>query len=79
MKYRFLHLLLFFVAFNSCAQQLERVNYSVKTDKEILTGAAQTDKYLPLLKSKNVGIVANQTSVIGKKHLVDTLLSLAKL
>lgn len=74
------HLFLLFVTsafiLTSCAQQLERVNYSVKTDKEIKTGAAQTDKYLALLKNKNVGIVANQTSVIGKKHLVDTLLAL---
>lgn len=61
---------------NSFGQQLERVNYTVKTDKEIKTGAAQTEKYLSLLQNKNVAIVANQTSIIGKKHLVDTLLSL---
>jgi len=76
MKPVFIALLSLVVVFTSCAQQLERVNYSVKTDKDILTGAAQTEKYLPLLKNKNVGIVANQTSVVGKKHLVDTLLSL---
>ncbi len=76
MKYSLIYFLFCFTTFTSCAQQLERVNYSLKTDKDILTGAAQTDKYLPLLKNKNVGIVANQTSVVGKKHLVDTLLSL---
>lgn len=37
------------------------------------TGAEQTEKYLPYLKGKKVGIVSNQTSVIGKTHLVDTL------
>ena len=46
----------------------------------IIVGANQTDVYLPFLKGKRVGIVANQTSVIfkGNKyvHLVDSLLSL---
>jgi len=44
--------------------------------KEIKTGAEQTGKYLPLLKGKRVAIMANQTSVIGKTHLVDSLKSL---
>ncbi|HEY3373186.1 MAG TPA: DUF1343 domain-containing protein [Prolixibacteraceae bacterium] len=42
----------------------------------IKTGAEQTDQYLPLLKGKRIGIVANQTSVIGKTLLVDSLKSL---
>lgn len=42
----------------------------------IKTGAEQTEKYLPLLKGKRVAVVANQTSVIGKTLLVDSLLSL---
>src|SRR5687768_4042926 len=45
-------------------------------DANIKTGAEQTEKYIPLLNGKNVAIVANQTSVIGNKHLVDSLLSL---
>jgi len=48
--------------------------------KPIVVAANQTEKYLPILKNKSVGIVANQTSVIfGKNkrtHLVDSLLSL---
>ena len=44
--------------------------------KPILPGAYQTAQYLPLLKDKRVGILANQTSVIGNVHLIDTLLSL---
>ena len=39
----------------------------------IITGAEQTEKYLPYLKGKRVGILANPTTVIGKKHLVDSL------
>jgi uncharacterized protein YbbC (DUF1343 family) len=41
--------------------------------KKILTGAEQTDKYLPILKGKRIAIMANQTSIIGKTHLVDSL------
>src|SRR5580700_2947049 len=40
----------------------------------ILTGADQLDQYLPLLQGQSVAIFANQTSVVGTSHLVDTLL-----
>lgn len=43
---------------------------------EIITGADQTEKYLPYLKGKRIGIVANQSSVIGGKSSVDSLVSL---
>ncbi len=39
-------------------------------------GAHQTHQYLPLLTKKRVGLVVNQTSMIGKTHLVDSLLYL---
>lgn len=39
-------------------------------------GAENTGAYLPLLKNKRIGIVANPTSTIGKTHLIDTLKSL---
>jgi uncharacterized protein YbbC (DUF1343 family) len=42
----------------------------------IQTGAEQTGKYLPYLKSKRVAILANQTTIIGKTHLVDSLKTL---
>jgi uncharacterized protein YbbC (DUF1343 family) len=41
----------------------------------IKTGADQTEKYLPYLKGKRVAILGNQTSIIGNRHLVDSLLS----
>lgn len=51
-----------------------------KNTDPIILGAQQTERYLPILKNKNIGIVANQTSVIfnpeGYTHLVDSLLSL---
>lgn len=45
------------------------------TSKRILTGADQTEKYLPYLAGKRVAILGNPTSVIGKTHLVDSLKS----
>ena len=41
----------------------------------LMTGAERTGEYLPLLKGKRVAVVANQTSMVGKTHLIDTLLS----
>ena len=39
------------------------------------TGADQIEAYDSLIKTKNIGLVVNQTSMVGKSHLVDTLLS----
>ena len=51
-----------------------------ETKDSIIVAANRTTEYLPLLKGKKVGVVANQTSVIFKEdgftHLVDSLLSL---
>lgn len=46
-----------------------------KSDTTLMTGAERTGEYLPLLEGKKVAVVANQTSMVGKAHLVDTLLS----
>ncbi len=40
----------------------------------IIPGAERLDVYVPLLKGKRIGIFANQTSMVGNTHLVDTLL-----
>ena len=42
---------------------------------EILTGAAQVKEYIDLLSGKNIAVVANQTSMVGDRHLVDVLIS----
>lgn len=39
----------------------------------ITPGAERMDVYLPLLKGKSVAVFANQTSMVNKTHLVDTL------
>ncbi len=51
---------------------------STQTDvsKILKTGAEQTNLYVPDLKGKTVALVVNHTSMIGKIHLADSLLSL---
>ncbi|MFP4845480.1 exo-beta-N-acetylmuramidase NamZ domain-containing protein [Winogradskyella sp. PE311] len=79
--------LLFLLVAISCGNQMKtednkqkadelssnEIRKQVKDDKAIIVGANQTEKYLPLLKGKQVGIVANQTSVIFKDSIYLTL------
>ncbi len=44
--------------------------------QDLVLGAERTEIYLPLINTKNVAIIANQTSMINQTHLVDSLLSL---
>jgi len=67
---------IFLFTLYSYSQQLTSIDNPVKTNLEIKSGADMTGKYLPLLNGKSVAIVANQSSNIGKTHLVDSLLSL---
>jgi uncharacterized protein YbbC (DUF1343 family) len=46
------------------------------TAQIIKTGADRTSEYLNYLKGKRVAIVVNQTSIIGKTPIVDSLVSL---
>ncbi|WP_438988605.1 exo-beta-N-acetylmuramidase NamZ family protein [Polaribacter sp.] len=87
--YLFLFLLLNFQLI-SYGQKVQNSKFKVQgfaKDSIIKTGAEQTSLYLDVLKGKNVAVVANQTSVIGKRgksnvesweytHIVDSLLSL---
>ncbi len=43
------------------------------SDDRIIPGAERIDVYLPLIRGKRLGIFANQTSMVGNTHLVDTL------
>lgn len=45
-----------------------------KQSNQIQTGAEQTEKYLSYLQNKRVAILANPTTIIGQKHLVDSLI-----
>ncbi len=44
-------------------------------EEQVRCGADRLELYLPLIGDRNVALVANHTSVVGGKHLVDTLLS----
>ncbi|XRE41967.1 Protein YzbB [Tenacibaculum discolor] len=67
-NYVFLLFLVFSFQFSSCAQQQKKstAKEAIKQEepKTIKTGADRIDQYLPLLKNKNIAIVANQTSVL---------------
>lgn len=43
---------------------------------QIKAGAESLEEYLPILYGKNIGVVANNTSIVWHTDLVDTLLSL---
>ncbi|HDJ33797.1 MAG TPA: DUF1343 domain-containing protein [Bacteroidetes bacterium] len=38
---------------------------------QVRTAAERTEAYLPVLRGKRVGLVANHTSMVGDRHLVD--------
>ncbi len=48
--------------------------FSLALQAQVIPGAGQTRQYLPLLKGKSVGIVANNGSVINGVNIVDTML-----
>ncbi|NNJ87760.1 MAG: DUF1343 domain-containing protein [Eudoraea sp.] len=81
----------------SCGEKVQRTTAmqegllaadTLQNTINIIVGANKTNDYLPLLEGKNIGVVANQTSVIFKgdagsgdslstyTHLVDSLISL---
>lgn len=88
MRYSGLIILLISIVFTSCTQS-RRVQKSppvatpVKSEQaeaqifkpSIKPAAERTRHYFDKLEGKRIGIVANQTSVIGEIHLVDSLLS----
>ncbi|MFT5311019.1 MAG: hypothetical protein ACI8VL_001931 [Bacteroidia bacterium] len=74
--------LLVLLGLSACSQpapapQPSNVETSIAVIADSLRlGAERTQEYLPLLKGKTVGIIANQTSTIGTTHLVDSLVAL---
>ena len=58
------------------AEMGEQTGLTFIGKEHYISAAKQLDDYLPLIEGKRVGVVANQTSIVGNTHLVDTLLSL---
>ena len=50
------------------------VTTNAQPQKDILPGAYQMEQYLSLLENKRVAIFTNHTAMLGKIHLIDTLL-----
>lgn len=71
----FATLILSICFYNAFKQPAFLQGSSSATGSVIKTGADQTEKYLPYLKGKRIAILGNQTTIIGKKHLVDSLKS----
>jgi len=61
-----------FILFFNTVSLFSQVGIQLYTS--IITGAQQTEVYLPQLKNKKVAIVTNASGIISKRHLVDTLL-----
>ena len=76
MRLQFISILVFLLATSHLNPAKEQSIDNRQLKDRILTGADQTEKYLSYLKGKRVGILSNQTSLIGKTHLVDSLKSL---
>lgn len=64
---RFLIICMLFIFVMSSFAQIKYDNAKIKT------AAERTSIYLPKLKGKRIAIVANQTTILGKSHLVDSL------
>lgn len=65
----------------SCTANSEPTETPLKAGEEekvkvesAAVGASKMTEYLPMLAGKRVAIVGNQTSLVGKVHLVDTLI-----
>ncbi len=67
--------LLFFISLSAQSICIGQMISSDSKSVKILTGADQTQLYFSILKGKKVALFANPTSLIGKTHLLDTLIS----
>lgn len=71
---KYLSLLFFVTILLSCKSQQAFI--TTKPDNgNIIPGAERTEVYFPLLKGKRVAVFANNTSIVGNKHLVDTMIA----
>lgn len=68
----------------SCSQDKEQklshiqdestLNVDINKESGVITGVERTDLYFPLLTSKRVAVMSNQTSMVNDEHLVDMLI-----
>lgn len=64
-----------FIMFSSGISKEKNNIYAEKyASGKIITGANQTEAYIDYLKGKSIAVLANPTTTIGTRHLVDSLL-----
>ena len=76
MKSFFLGLLLLISCIGNVFSQNEKPSEMHFFARNVIVGTAQIKLYLPDLQNKKVALVVNPTSMIGKSHLLDSLLKL---
>ena len=47
------------------------ISLTTYAQQKITTGAERLNVYLPLLEGKKVGVMVNQTAIVGDQHLVE--------
>lgn len=52
------------------------IPFSIIRAQRIMTGTEQTERYTDKIRGKKIAILANQTSTIGNRHIVDSLYAL---
>lgn len=72
----FVWALLVIVLIMPMAKVFAQTSDEVVIGNTIKVGAECVEGYIDLLRGKKVGVVANQASLIGEKHLVDSLIGL---
>lgn len=71
---KYLIILLTIITSCSSSSKINKKNTPPLTGEPI-PAAYRTNVYFPMLKGKRVAVFANHTSLVGSKHLVDTLLA----
>lgn len=70
----FSFLLVIAIIFNNNAR-CQNNDIKILKDEDAIVGASRLELYINKLHNKNVGVIANQTSIFNDTHLIDTLLS----
>jgi uncharacterized protein YbbC (DUF1343 family) len=70
---QFYSILILLFSMNPGCNNQENLEQESVASTAIQPGAERLSLYLPMLKGKNVAVFANQTSMVGNTHLVDTL------
>lgn len=65
----------FFIFLLSLSALFTVTTHANEAKHSVTVGAEQPAMYLPQLQNKRVGLVVNQTSLVDRAHLVDSLLT----